>query len=47
MKCIKCGQTLYRLMLLALLEDAGAKVYPSAIQCSEGGEHDFEEEQSR
>ena len=43
MKCHKCKQTLHRLMILAALEDAGAKCSPSANDCPEGGEHDFQE----
>lgn len=43
MKCRKCKQTLHHLMCLALMEDAGAKCYPSATTCPEGGEHDFSE----
>lgn len=41
-RCKKCGETLERLMLLAMIEDAGARVYPSASAC----EHDFEKERS-
>jgi|GEM_PF-6195281 len=41
--CNKCGKSLKRLMLLAMLQDAGATVIPSANNCSAGGEHDFEE----
>ena len=37
--CKKCGQTLKRLMLLALLCDAGAKCAPHPLDC----EHDFSE----
>ena len=44
MKCAKCGQTLRHLMLLAMLQDAGCTVSPSANSCSAGGEHDFSEE---
>jgi len=40
-KCSKCGESLQRLMLLALLEDFGAKACPGALDCSAGGEHDF------
>ena len=43
MICSKCGQSLYRAMLLALAQDAGAHVYPDATACSEGGEHNFVE----
>ena len=44
MKCNNCGQSLKRLMLLALLEDAGAKVYPSSTHCRRGVEHNFEDQ---
>ena len=40
MICKICGQTLERLMLLALVETAGGKVYPSSVEC----EHEFVEE---
>lgn len=40
-KCSKCGESLRRLLLLAMLEDAGAHCSPSATKCSAGGEHDF------
>lgn len=43
MKCLKCGLKLRRIMLLALLIDAGAEVSPG-LQCAAGGEHDFQEE---
>ena len=39
--CVKCKQPLRRLVLLAMLDDAGAKCYPNALQCSEGVEHEF------
>lgn len=42
-KCINCGQSLRRSMFLALFEDVGAKVYPSATYCSAGVEHNFSE----
>jgi len=42
--CNKCGESLKSLMLLAMLQDAGATVSPSANNCSAGGEHDFKEE---
>lgn len=42
-KCSKCGQTLRRLMLLAMIQDAGAECHPRADECSAGGDHDFEE----
>lgn len=45
-KCSKCGESLYRLMLLALIQDAGANVYPSATKCANGGEHDLVEVES-
>ena len=43
MKCAKCGISLQRLMLMAIMVDAGTKVVPSPLDCSEGGEHDFSE----
>lgn len=39
--CRHCGMTVKRAMVLALLEDAGAKVYPSALHCAPKKEHDF------
>ena len=45
-KCAKCGQSLRKLMLLALMQDAGATVSPSADSCPAGGEHDFKEEEA-
>jgi len=44
-KCNKCGLSLRRLMLLALIQDAGATVSQSANSCSAGGEHDFKDKQ--
>lgn len=42
MNCSKCGQSLYRLALLAMAVDAGAKCSPSPLVCvKDGGEHDF------
>ncbi len=41
MFCKNCGATLLRLMALAFLQDLGASVYPNAMYCSEGVEHDF------
>jgi len=35
--CRNCGRTLTQLLLLAMMEDAGAKVYPSSGSC----EHEF------
>lgn len=46
MKCQKCHETLNRLLLLALLEDAGARCSPGALQCLAGGEHNFSEDTS-
>ena len=40
MKCSKCGVTLRRQMLLAMLIDAGAKTRDPCL-CPEGGDHDF------
>ena len=39
--CKNCGRSLKWLMLLAMLEDAGAKCYPNALYCSPGNEHVF------
>lgn len=36
-RCKKCGESLRRLMLLAMIQDAGARVYPSALEC----DHEF------
>jgi hypothetical protein len=36
-KCAKCGLSLRRLMLLAMLVDLGSKVSPSPDEC----EHEF------
>lgn len=41
MVCENCNQSAYALMLLAMLQDAGAKVYPSAKWCSENKGHNF------
>jgi hypothetical protein len=43
MVCTNCGMTLRQAMVWALLEDAGCKVYPSALYCGEGREHAFAE----
>jgi len=46
LKCRHCGQTLQRMMLLAMLQDAGAKAGLEADLCPErqdGGQHDFAE----
>ena len=40
-RCKHCGEPLDRLMLLALLQDLGAKVYPSATHCTKKRKHDF------
>jgi len=45
-KCNKCGQSLMKLMLMAMMQDAGATVSPSADSCFAGGEHDFKEEEA-
>jgi len=44
MRCKHCGESVRRLMLLAMAEDAGAECYPSALQCEPGKDHDFIEE---
>lgn len=47
-KCQRCGETLRRAILLALLEDAGAKVYPPSTACpgSENGQHEWSGDES-
>ena len=41
-KCVKCGVTLRRLMLIAMLQDAGAQCSPGPLKCSaDGGEHEW------
>lgn len=42
-KCKKCGQSLKKLMLLAMLEDLGCTVAPSTTKCIDGGEHEIVE----
>ena len=42
-QCVKCRMSLRRLLLLAMIEGAGAVVSPSANTCTCGGEHDFSE----
>ena len=46
MKCKNCGESLKRLMLLAMLSDAGAKVSPGANECNSVGhdKHEFVDE---
>lgn len=39
-KCSKCGVTLRRQVLLAMMTDAGAKTLDPCL-CPEGGDHDF------
>lgn len=41
-KCTKCGVTLRRQFLMAMMIDAGAKTLNPCI-CPEGGDHDFAE----
>lgn len=36
-RCKKCGDSLKRLMLLAMLQDAGAQCSPGPLEC----EHEF------
>lgn len=43
--CGRCGQSLRRLMLLALLSDFGAKTSRKADRCDDGDEHDFMEDE--
>ena len=44
-KCTKCGVTLRRQALLAMMIDAGAETLDPA-ECPEGGDHDFDESES-
>lgn len=37
--CTNCGLSINALFALALMQHAGAKVYPSATKCSSGVEH--------
>lgn len=41
-KCKKCGTTLRRQLLMAMMVDAGAQT-SNPSECSEGGDHDFNE----
>lgn len=40
-KCVKCGVTLRRQMLLAMMIDAGARTN-DPCECPSGGDHDFQ-----
>lgn len=40
-ECSRCGLSLRRAFLLAMLTDAGAKTYPDAVRCDAEHEHDF------
>ena len=42
MVCRHCKQSARGLMLLAMLQDAGCKVYPSATHCWAKQEHEFD-----
>lgn len=42
-RCSKCGVTLRRQALLAMVVDAGGKTLDPCI-CPEGGDHDFVDE---
>ena len=46
MKCEHCGRTFRQLAILAILQDAGAKCHPGAIECAESptGEHELVDE---
>ena len=44
-RCKHCGRHFRELILLAMLQDAGCRVYPSATHCRENQEHEFEEGQ--
>ena len=39
--CKNCGENAMRLILLAMMETAGAKVYPSSTHCTEEQKHEF------
>ena len=39
--CSHCKRSLGSLLCLALLQEVGCKVYPSASHCWDGQEHDF------
>ena len=44
--CRHCGQTAGRLILFAMMQDAGAKTSNDAVKCwarEDGGDHDFTE----
>ena len=41
-KCVKCGEIMRRMVLLALAIDAGAQT-SNPCKCPEGGNHDFQE----
>lgn len=48
MRCRYCGQTAYRLALIALLQGAGARTSNGADRCwarEDGVDHDFSEPQ--
>jgi|OpeIllAssembly_1097287.scaffolds.fasta_scaffold00035_25 hypothetical protein len=40
-ECSKCGETLKRAFLLAMLLDAGARSNLDPLRCPRGGEHDW------
>ena len=40
-ECSKCGTTLKRALLTAVMQDVGVKCYPGALACPGGGEHDW------
>ena len=41
MYCKHCGENVNRLILLAMMEEAGAKCYPSSTHCTKETEHEF------
>lgn len=46
LRCKHCGQSAERMMLIAMLQDAGAKAGLEADLCpdrADGGQHDFAE----
>ena len=44
MYCTRCGESLMRAMLFALMQDLGARTSRDADMCMDGEKHDFEAE---
>lgn len=40
--CKNCGENAMRIILLAMMETAGVRAYPSSTHCTEEQEHKFE-----